>query len=146
MKPFPVIILAAVLLVGAPGRSGATTLTTLYAFGGTNGDGGTPEAGLVQDGDGNFYGTTVGGGANGYGTVFRISPSGSYTSLYSFVGPPNDGRQPSGLVLGSDGNFYGTISAGDENGNSMFFRITPAGNFTSLYSFGSPPSGLLTPA
>ena len=69
-----------------------------------------PSAGLVQGSDGNFYGTTYDGGTNnGYGTVFRISPSGSYTNLYSFASSPNDGVNPvAGLVQGSDGNFYGT--------------------------------------
>jgi len=121
--------------------------TNLYSFGSSPTDGWNPEAGLVQGSDGNFYGTTTGGGTNGghyggVGTVFRISPSGTYTSLYSFVGPPTDGLGPTaGLVQGSDGNFYGTCSGG---GTNLFFgtvfRISPSGNFTNLYSFGSSPT------
>ena len=69
-------------------------LTTLYRFtGGT--DGSFPAAGLVQGTDGNFYGTTYlgQGGANNFGTVFKITPSGSLTTLYSFTG--GDGRRES---------------------------------------------------
>ena len=82
-------------------------LTSLYSFTGGN-DGANPVAGLVQGSDGNFYGTTSGGGTNDAGTVFKISTNGALTSLYSFTGG-NDGAYPyAGLVQGSDGNFYGT--------------------------------------
>ena len=67
-------------------------LTSLYSFTGGN-DGADPNAGLVQGSDGNFYGTTVYGGTNGYGTVFKISTNGALTSLYSFTGG-NDGAYP----------------------------------------------------
>ena len=76
-------------------------LTTLYSFTGGN-DGANPQAELVQGRDGNFYGTTENGGATnynpytysfGYGTVFKISPTGALTSLYSFTGR-NDGWAP----------------------------------------------------
>ena len=83
-------------------------LTSLYSFTGGN-DGANPEAGLVQGSDGNFYGTTYNGGTNGgYGTVFKISPNGALTSLYSFTGGNDGGYPDAGLVQGSDGNFYGT--------------------------------------
>ena len=86
-------------------RNGA--FNSLYLFTGGN-DGGEPNAGLIQGSDGNFYGTTSGGGANGYGTVFKISTTGVLTSLYSFTGG-NDGANPqAGLVQGTDGYFYGT--------------------------------------
>ncbi len=80
----------------------AQTLTILWSF--TNGvDGAGPYAGLVQGSDGNFYGTTEGRS----GTVFRISPSGTFTNLHTFTGI--DGVHPAaGLVQGIDGNFYGT--------------------------------------
>jgi uncharacterized repeat protein (TIGR03803 family) len=94
----------------------------------------------VQGSDGNFYGTAGGGGANNVGTVFRISPGGSYTDLYSFVGFPNDGANPqAALVQGSDGNFYGTCSGGG-NGGGTVFRISPSGTYTNLYSFVGPPN------
>ena len=127
----------------------AGTLTTLYMFcAQTNcADGSNPYAGLIQASDGNFYGTTVVGGAysstsnQGYGTVFRITPAGTLTTLHSFSGP--DGAYPQGaLVQGTDGNFYGTTSAGGayggsstNHGDGTVFRITPAGTFRTLYNF-----------
>jgi uncharacterized repeat protein (TIGR03803 family) len=86
---------------------------------------------LVQGSDGNFYGTTIYAGATGAGIVFRISPSGNYTNLYSFEGPPNDGYQPNtaALVQGSDGSFYGTTPEGGSSLNSGYglgtvFKLT----------------------
>ncbi len=115
--------------------------TNLYSFIGHPTDGANPFAGLVQSSDGNFYGTTFGGGMNYWGTVFRISPSGSYTNLYSFLGyPGNDGSTPlGGLVQGSDGSFYGTAYYGGTRTNGTVFRFSPSGTYTSLYSFGSYP-------
>ncbi len=117
--------------------------TNLYSLVGSPNDGQGPFAGLVRGNDGNFYGTTYYGGSNGVGTVFRISSSGSYTTLYSFAVFPNDGSHPeAALVQGSDGNFYGTTIAGGTNGVGNIFRITPAGSETNLYSFvGSPNDG-----
>ncbi len=94
----------------------AQTLTTLHAFAGYPADGATPSAGLVQATDGNFYGTTYAGGASGNcqggcGTVFRITPGGTLTTLHSFDW--YDGASPSAaLVQGTDGNFYGTTYGG----------------------------------
>src|SRR5208283_456992 len=116
--------------------------TNLYSFGSVPNDGRYLIAGLVQGSDGNFYGATEYGGTNDYGTVFRISPSGSYTNLHSFVDYPTDGRYPeAGLVQGSDGNFYGTTAYGGtlgipDIGDGSVFRISPNGSETTLYSFG----------
>ena len=108
--------------------------TNLYSFGNTPNDGNSPQAGLVQGNDGNFYGTTYSGGSSGYGTVYKIGSSGTYTNLYSFTGDA-DGISPfGGLVQGSDGDFYGTTSA---FGYSTVFRISPSGNYATLYRFGS---------
>src|SRR5208282_2414243 len=105
-------------------------LTTLYPFGsildadGNPLDGANPQAGLVQGSDGNFYGTTCGGGTNGHGTVFKISLNGALTSLYSFTSR-NDGASPqAGLVQGSDGSFYGTTVNGGQGGAGTVFRLT----------------------
>ncbi len=126
------------------------TLTTLYSFCAQAGcaDGGNPYAGLVQASDGNFYGTTFERGANGYGTVFKITPAGTLTTLYSFCSQTNcaDGQYPyAGLVQATDGNFYGTTSAGGAGAyhqGGTVFKITPSGTLTTLYSFCSQPTAL----
>jgi uncharacterized repeat protein (TIGR03803 family) len=110
-------------------------LTTLYSFQGTSAsaDGLHPLCSLVQGSDTNFYGTTNGGSTN-RGTVFRISPGGSISNLYTFSGP--DGNNPAaGLVVGEDGNFYGTTSGGGTNNNGTVFMITPSGALTTLHQF-----------
>lgn len=76
-------------------------------------DGANPEAALIQGPAGNFFGTTANGGASGKGTVFRMTPGGTVTTLYSFCAQTNciDGSAPEGaLVLGTDENFYGTTN------------------------------------
>jgi uncharacterized repeat protein (TIGR03803 family) len=113
--------------------SGAFTL--LHSFSNVQTDGRNPYASLVQGSDGNFYGTTFYGGANGYGTLFNVTPSGTVTVLHSFSTATTDGQQPrASLVQGSDGNFYGTTYLGGANGNGAIFQITPAGTFTLLHS------------
>jgi uncharacterized repeat protein (TIGR03803 family) len=115
--------------------------TNLYSFGSSPADGNFPVAGLVQGDDDRFYGTTQDGGTYGYGTVFRINPSGAYTNLYSFGGSPADGNDlVAGLVQGSDNNFYGTTFGGGTYGSGTVFRISPTGTYTNLYSFGSFPA------
>jgi uncharacterized repeat protein (TIGR03803 family) len=112
----------------------------LYSFSGTN-DGAYPLAGLVQGSDGNFYGTTVGGGTNSSGTVFKITTNGALISLYSFTGGTDGANPRAGLVQGSDGNFYGTTYQGGTNGDGTVFKITTNGAFTSLYSFTGTNDG-----
>ena len=111
------------------------TLTTLYRFCSHLpgcADGLEPVAGLVQGADGNLYGTTNGGGAYGYGTVFKINLSGALTTLHSF---DNSEFPYAGLVQGADGNLYGTTSGGGAYGYGTVFKITPSGMLTTLYSF-----------
>jgi uncharacterized repeat protein (TIGR03803 family) len=122
----------------------AGKITVLHNFTGyvssTVYDGTYPLGVLVQGNDGNFYGTTYEGGAYNEGSVFKISASGVYTLLYSFhsVSPTFDGQVPwAGLVLGSDGNFYGTTQFGGKNNGGTIFKITPAGNETLEYNFCS---------
>ena len=95
-----------------------------------------PDAGVIQGSDGNFYGTTRLGG-NGAGAVFRLTPAGGYTTLYSFpaLGTTAGADPVASLVQGSDGNFYGTTETNGVDGAGTVFRITPAGAFTNLYSF-----------
>jgi uncharacterized repeat protein (TIGR03803 family) len=129
-------ILVAFALCALPATSFAQTFTTLASFNGTNGS--EPMVALVQGTDGNLYGTTLFGGTDGDGTVFRMTPSGTVTTLYSFTSA-NDGRYPyAPLVLGFDGNFYGTTSgAGANNFYGTVFKITPNGTLTTLHSFDS---------
>jgi len=124
------------------------TLNTLYNFcskGGENcTDGDYPTAALVQAIDGNFYGTTYDGGANGFGTAFQITTGGALTTLYSFCsgggGTCSDGAFPSaGLIQGTDGNFYGTTyyGGGTYGDNGTAFELTSGGTLTTLYTFCS---------
>ncbi len=126
-------------------RSSAQTLNTLVNFDGANGITGDT---VIQGKDGNFYGTTYSGGANGnYGTVFKMTPDGTLTTLYSFCSQTNctDGSNPyAGLLQGTNGNFYGTTYYGGANciyappyGCGTVFEITPGGRFKTLYSFCS---------
>jgi uncharacterized repeat protein (TIGR03803 family) len=108
------------------------SLTTLHTFTGGN-DGAQPFAGLVQGTDGNFYGTTLRGGASNYGTVFQITSSGSLNTLYSFTGGNDEEYPAGGLVQGTDGNFYGTAAGNSRHGT--VFRITSSGSFATIYTF-----------
>jgi uncharacterized repeat protein (TIGR03803 family) len=123
-------------------------LTTLHSFNGT--DGYSPNAGLLQATDGNFYGTTTQRGAIISGTVFKITPKGMLTTLYNFCSKTNctDGADPwAGLVQGTDGNFYGTTAEGgayicrtqgrNKIGCGTVFKITAQGKLTTLYNFCS---------
>ena len=120
------------------------TLTTLHKF--TGGiDGAYPFSPPIRGTDGNFYGTTqggVGGGAQGYGTVYRMTHSGALTTLYHF--DSTHGANPNApLIQGTDGNFYGTTITGGTCGCGVVFKITPSGKLTVLHNFditnGSQP-------
>jgi uncharacterized repeat protein (TIGR03803 family) len=120
-------------------------LTTLYTFCAQTRctDGSGPYAGVIQAFDGNFYGTTIFGGSNGAGTVFKITPQGALTTLYSFCSQPGclDGSLPfGGLVQGTDGSLYGTTQEGGSSASQYdgtAFRITTNGALTTLYNFCS---------
>lgn len=120
------------------------TLSNLHSFSGSTGDGAYPEAPLTQGADGFLYGTTANGGTStncgiGCGTVFKISTSGSLTTLYSFSG--TDGTHPNGLVQGTDGGFYGTTQGGGDHKQGTVFRISTSGALTTLWSFCTYTSG-----
>jgi uncharacterized repeat protein (TIGR03803 family) len=127
------------------------TETVLYSFGNTP-DGLNPEAGLVFDGSGNLYGTTVNGGTFGGGTVFELSPNGAggwtETGSYSFGGTPSDGLNPySGLVFDSSSNLYGTTANGGLYGGGTAFEIIHNSpgigccRENPVYSFGNGNDG-----
>ena len=116
------------------------TETVLHAFPKAGTDGQTPYAGVIQGSDGDFYGTTYNGGAHGFGTVFRVTPSGTETVVYSFAGG-SDGEHPyAGVIQGSDGNFYGTTYQGGANGYGTVFKLTPSGTETVLHTFAGGSS------
>ena len=125
----------------------AGSLSTLWQFGGATTNGANPYAGLVQAGDGFFYGTTVSGGMNGSGTVYRITAAGTLTTLYQFGGLATDGSKPeSALVQAGDGALYGATAAGGTNGAGTVYRITTAGTLTTLHQFGALPADGSGPA
>ena len=136
-------------------------LTTLYRFcaqqQSTCPDGSNPENALALGRDGSFYGTTAAGGSAGVGTVFKITASGTLTTLHGFCSESNcsDGTLPSGLIQATDGNFYGVTAGGGGScgvsiGCGTIFQITPAGSLTTLYNFsgtdGYGPEGGLVQA
>ncbi|MFZ1008929.1 MAG: choice-of-anchor tandem repeat GloVer-containing protein, partial [Candidatus Sulfotelmatobacter sp.] len=131
-------------------------LTDLYEFCTQSGctDGAAPDAGLVQATNGDFYGTTYFGGVSGDGTIFKMTPSGKLTPLYSFCAKSgcSDGKNPAaGLVQATNGDLYGTTYYGGASGDGTIFKITPHGALITLYSFcaktgcsdGINPTGLL---
>ena len=116
------------------------TFDVLYAFAGGL-DGGSPSCNLVQDANGNLYGTTSQGGAYQGGVAFKVALNGTETVLHSF-GNGNDGASPSAnLVIDSAGNLYGTTPVGGSHGNGTVFKISSAGNETVLYNFAGGADG-----
>jgi len=123
-------------------------LTILHNFGdGTvPHDGVGPASALVLSYDGNYYGVTHGGGTQGNGTIFKMTPGGTVSALHNFgdgsalnlnsTKATADGSEPVGIILASDGNFYGTTSAGGSENLGTVFQMTPQGVVTVLHSFG----------
>src|ERR1017187_6330827 len=135
-----VLVLCATTAIALPAQ--IATLTTIHRFCSQSGcpDGLQPVAGLVQATNGDLYGTTGGGGTNSGGTVFKITPGGTLTTLYSFCPQTNctDGFGPNaGLVQAANGDLYGTTNGGGTNNSGTVFKITPGGTLTTLYSFCS---------
>ena len=121
------------------------TLNALFSFANINGA--FPVAGLVQDTDGNLYGTTYSGGTSNAGTVFKLTADGAFTSLYSFTGGTDGGNCYAGLLLASDGNLYGATENGGAYGLGTIFRISPDGGLVTQAHFdgyqGANPEGTL---
>lgn len=123
----------------------AQTFTTLVNFNGSRGT--NPSMTPILGFDGNYYGATFGGGANcpqgsTCGTIYRLTPSGRMTTVYTFCrqsGCP-DGSGPGELTQARDGNLYGETGAGGANGGGTFFRMSLSGKLTTLYSFCAPSS------
>ena len=148
-------------------------LTTIYTFSAqnydssstgeanTNSDGASPVAALTLGADGSFYGTTYAGGSGGSGTLFKVTPNGTLTTLYTFPMAKlifsgashaltnSDGAGPwAGLAPGPNGNFYGAARSGGSSGLGTLFELVPGGKFTRLLTFtngnGANPGGTLT--
>ncbi len=140
------------------------TLTTIYSFCSLSDctDGLYPLGALIQGTNGNLYGTTAYGGTgtacstepdiSGCGTIFEITTTGTLTTLYSFCslsGCPDGNFPASRLIMGSDGNFYGTTEDGgtasssrcSDNACGTIFQITPGGALTTLFSFCTNKAG-----
>jgi uncharacterized repeat protein (TIGR03803 family) len=119
---------------------------TLCRFGVSANDGQYPVAGLVQGSDGSLYGTTLFGGANNVGTVFKLTPTGTggftNTFIKSFTGANGDGANPAcKLTIGFDGWLYGTTANGGSNNMGVAFKMqTNGANFTNLHTFSTAPA------
>ena len=128
-------------------RSGKETV--LYRFSGGT-DGGSPEAGVIRDLQGNLYGTTPVGGTGGYGTVYKLSPTGDESVLYSFSGVDSIQGQDSegGVIFGSGGRLLGATVAGGPGGTGVIYEVSGVGQESVLFSFpgstgGFSPEGTL---
>ena len=144
------VLLLAALPQAARAQTPALTVTILHDFNLTDGE--SPDRGLLQASDGDFYGTTPTGGTSvlgqspGFGTVFRITPTGTFTDLVNFAG--TNGQNPECvLIQGSDGLLYGTTENGGPlaTDNGTIFKMTTAGVLQTLFAFpqtiGGPLNG-----
>jgi len=117
-------------------------VTTLYSFSGFNQDGAGP-VGMLVPGinlhgvDGFLYGATAQGGRYANGSLFKVTSSGAFTSLYSFQGTADGANPQAGLFEGLDGNFYGTTLSGGIGNSGVIFKITPAGAFNVIHGFSA---------
>jgi uncharacterized repeat protein (TIGR03803 family) len=137
-------------LYGTTYRGGASDLGTvfkvapagtemvLYSFAGGT-DGCFPySGGVILGKKGVLYGTTFSCGANGLGTVFKLTPTGAETVLHSFAPDGTDGVTPLGsLAIDKTGNIFGTTNAGGAHGNGTVFKLTPTGTETVIHSFAA---------
>ncbi len=116
-------------------------ITSIFNFGSKPNctDGTSPRTAPILGSDGNLYGVTYGGGTvcGGDGVVYKMKLNGEVTILHTFCFACLDGSGPNGIILASDGNFYGTTNYGGTAGVGTIFKITPAGKYTQLYSFCS---------
>jgi uncharacterized repeat protein (TIGR03803 family) len=114
------------------------TLSTVYSFCALTSctDGSYPWGGVTLGFDGNFYGTTQGGGTHAAGTVFKVTPTGTLTTLWNFANGTDDSVPVYTTALGQDGNMYG-VSVGQYNTQyGAFFKVSAAGVFKALRDFG----------
>jgi uncharacterized repeat protein (TIGR03803 family) len=122
-----------------PAQPATPNLLTLDFLSSSNG---LPQAALIQASDGNLYGT----GTAGNGAIFRVTPSGTFTTFYSFGSLANGVGPESNLIQASDGNLYGTTTAGGAYANGTVFKVSLSGTFTLLASFGANPCQIFNTA
>ena len=131
---------AASVALSAASAEAGHKFQVLYSFSG-KADGANPHGALLQDKQGNLYGTTVQGGSHGYGVVFRLSPDGTQTPLYSFSGGEDGHYAYGGLVQDKTGNLFGVTIFGGAYGEGNVFRLDSAGNVKVLHAFAGRPDG-----
>lgn len=110
----------------------------LYTF--ATADGTNPGAGLMLGLDGNYYGAAPGGGSSGYGVLFKITPTGTYTVLHQFTGGSDGGAPVSAPVQASDGNLYGNTSFSTVGAGTIYKFSPPSGTFTTIFTFAQDGS------
>jgi uncharacterized repeat protein (TIGR03803 family) len=118
----------------------AGVLSDLYSFSNSP-DGATPYGGLMQGTNGNFYGTTLDGGVNGYGAIYRMTSASVVTLLYSLEDGADGAFPYAGLAQGSDGDFYGTAYEGGLDFIGSIFKMAATGAVTNLYGFTGGDDG-----
>lgn len=123
----------------------AQTTSLVHDFGSTA-DGSQPFMQMTTAADGTLYGSTTAGGSHNYGTIFKITSTGQFQTIYNFGDLAGDGYYPIGrLALGPDGSIYGTTRSGGSASAGTVFKVTPAGVETLLYSFGSVAKDATSP-
>lgn len=135
-----------VIWVALAASAAAQSFTTLALFNGTNGT--YPNSALIQSTDGTFVGATKGGGYQNYGALYRVTASGMIDDFYSFCRQARncpDGALANGVLMGSDGNFYGTTSGGGKGSAGTIFEITPNDVFTTLLRFNGSNGAVPSP-
>jgi uncharacterized repeat protein (TIGR03803 family) len=127
------------------------TFTTFYEFSGT--DSGQDPNCLLIGKDGNFYGTTSQGSADGGGTIFQLTSAGALTYLHNFsavtgqyLETNSGGSYPLGVIQATNGDFYGVTEEGGSWTNGTFFKVTASGQFAVLHSFGAGGEYIESPA
>lgn len=137
--PLSMLVLLGMLL--SVGAGAATEFQLIQSMGKREG---SAFGKLIKDASGNFFGTTVYGGL-GFGTVFKIDASGNFSVVHEFDGESGGAYPDTGVILGNDGNLYGTTYYGSSNNYGAAFKLDPAGNFTVLHEFnnGSPHGELI---
>ena len=111
--------------------------TVLHSFAGGSSDGAHPWGSLIQDAEGNFYGTTFGGGASNWGTVYKLSKGGKETILHTFTGGSSDGEFPyyTSLLMDTSGTLYGITAQGGTSNRGVVYKLSKSGRLKVLHSF-----------